>query len=711
MRSACAASIPTDPGCFFIPLGRTYPSYSSWAVTISISMAPYRKQLREIFMATQHLHHTADSLVIDLKRPTNLSNPSQVSLEMATHRFNKSVIQLERQTKDLTSMFGNMLALPSISKDIDSDLDREDRSTRRVPSNHSKSSREKRFNRRKRALFDGGGKVLSFLFGTATEGEVKHLTENVKLLNMKAVAMAHAFNGTLNVIDSTRVATLQNRKALRSLESAVQSMIESHRELNQMARDTNKFLALSLQLAELSESVNQVTRVLHHLRSSLSSLSDKLALAQAGILHPDLMSSRSFGRLLRRIRRALPTNFELPYAVDRIADYVRIAKTKLIKNSGDYHVLFYVPLLHTLHAFSIFKFFPYQVPLPNHNVSLSYVPSEPRYLVVSQNRRHYIQPRDSEMESCILDNHPFCQIHEPAYATHGAASCVVSLFREDRPAIERYCAPVIRPTNNAPRAYYLTTGKWVVVSRPPLEVTIVCPGQTSTHTLQKPVETITLGIECSASSDSMYLPPYYASESHLDLPDFPVTDLVRSSNTSIPIWRPHWISALPDPENITLMPPLHINGMLADDYFNQVTALPLEEVVDDDPASFSRSWTLILIIGIISLAFLGCVLRYCCPRSRDLWSLPRFAAAARSPRQDPAPPVAIELLEPLASRPQTAPIPAARVSFAQGAEPTAHLDLSPTRGTDPPGTPEFEPVPTVFGGRSAAASVPTATAV
>ena len=38
---------------------------------------------------------------------------------------------------------------------------------------------------------------------------------------------------------------------------------------------------------------------------------------------------------------------------------------------------------------------------------LSYVPNEPRFLLISENRQQYIQPSDNDMQSCILENHPF----------------------------------------------------------------------------------------------------------------------------------------------------------------------------------------------------------------------------------------------------------------------------------------------------------------
>ena len=688
---------PMDPGHFFIPMGKTYPSYSSWAVTVSIGMSPYRKQLSEISTATIQLMQTADALATTTFQMTNGSDPNRATLAISIKRLSRSVEQLQSESKDLTLLFSDLLSLPSDFRD--------DRARR--PSQRSK-----------RGLIDGIGKIMSSLFGTATEGEIKHLSENVRLVNNKEIAMAHMFNGTLTVLNSTRVATHQNRKALRKLSTALQSMTESHYLLTQIASNMEETLSISLHAADLSESVTQVIRAVHHLRSSLSSLSDKLALARAGILHADLIPSRTLVGVLRRIEKTLPTNFELPFPLSQPHDYVRIAKTKLIKSSGNYHILFYVPLLHTPHAFYIYRFFPYHVPLLEHNVSLSYVPNEPRFLIVSENHQQYIQPSDSDMASCILENHPFCQLHEPAYSMVGATSCIVSLFRQDRPSIQKYCAPVIRPTNNAPKAYYLTDGKWLIVSRPPTRLTIVCPSGTRSHSITHVVELVTLDLECSATGDSLYLPPYYASETHLDLPVYNPLPLAKLNNDTgnVPIWRPRWASILSDSVNVTDLPPLHIDGVPADDYFNKIEALPLTQVSDSDPSIFSRNWLLIFIFIIIGLGCLGCALRCCCPRTRDLWTLPRFPRRS-SPvsRVFPVPDPAIELLEvpaPPSPSSQEARVPqspslrrspVARISPTRStrssytpcpAHDGAPSTSAPTRGDGPP-TPEQRPP--VFG--------------
>ena len=177
-------------------MGKTYPSYSSWAVTLSVSMTPYRDDLIRLRDALHALANTAATLT---NNDTDYANPNQVSLLLAVRRLSRSIEQLNHEHTEIKSSFGYLLSAPS-------------QSDKRV----------------KRGLIDGIGKAMSSLFGTATESEINHLDKNVKLINAKEVAMAHAFNGTLSVLNSTRIAATQNRKSLSMLRVALESVRISH---------------------------------------------------------------------------------------------------------------------------------------------------------------------------------------------------------------------------------------------------------------------------------------------------------------------------------------------------------------------------------------------------------------------------------------------------------------------------------------------------
>ena len=119
---------------------------------------------------------------------------------------------------------------------------------------------------------------------------------------------------------------------------------------------------------------------------------------------------------------------------------------------------------------------------------------------MSENRQHYIQPEQSEIEACVIAKEPYCPLHEPTYLTSGSTFCVVALFKKDPFVTHRYCNPQTLPANDAPEAYSLTKGQWLMVFRPPLSITIFC-APTQQSRISSAVDTLTLDPECSATGD------------------------------------------------------------------------------------------------------------------------------------------------------------------------------------------------------------------
>ena len=663
---ASSADIPSDPGHLFIPAGKTYPSYSSWAVTISVNIAPYRIQIRNLVTTARSLSVTAGNLDLQARPKVGAFNAStnvtENEISTALKPLQEVANSLVTEVDDLSLTFSDLLY---------------------PQSDQTPNPSFSRRRRIRRGLINGIGKAMSYLFGTATEGEIKHLTNNVQLLNRKDIALAHKFNGTLQMVNATRLATTQNRAALNAVNTTIRKMTSSWANLQKSVDNDRNAAHIALEMSVLTADILQVTQSVRRLYAALYTISDQLALAQIGSLHKSLLSRRDFTRLLRRIDKSLPPNFALPYDASDSQQYIKIARTKLVEVANSYHVLFYIPLLHTLHAFDIYRFFPYQVPLHNHNVSLSYSHSEPNYLLMSENRQHFIQPDQSEIEPCILAKLPYCSLHEPAYSTADTNSCIVALFRRDTTAIISYCPTTIQPSNDAPKSYYLTSGQWLIISKPPVPITIFCASsQKSTqYVIQKQVDIITLEIECSASSDSFYLPPYYASESHLELP--PLSSLEFTANISVPIWRTAWSDTLRNVtfRNLSLLPPLHLDGMPADAYFDRLEALPLEQVTTESPSSFSKFWLITIIVGILAFACLVFLCQHCCPLVRS----PVFRVRPTPPAPSPSPSAepAIELQE---SAVLVSPPPVSVVDRAVPRcvlHPPAVVEDEPSRGPPP----------------------------
>ena len=650
-----SSNVPTDPGHLFIPVGSMFPSYSSWAITITLNVAPYQNRLEDLSVAQQNV-----KTLISKVESQNLS----LDLKASVLQLKLAQTQLQDVANGLQRSFGDIL-YPSKTRDD-------------VVTATALSKRAKR------GLINGMGNLFSYLFGTATESEIQHLANNVKLLNQKDLVLAHQFNGTLTVLNATRIGMMQNRQALRSLQNAANSLTNAYDDVLAAVYNMSQRSYLQARIVTLTEATMRVTLKIQFLFSELNTLSQKLAFAQTGLLHKHLIPRRTFRKLLRKIAKGLPRTLALPFPSDNVNDYIRVVHTKVIEAKSRYHILFYIPLVHNKLRFNVYRFFPYHVPLHDHNVSLSYFPDEPRYLMMSDGQQFYIQPTESEVETCLLARQPFCPLHEPAYSASGSTSCIVALYRRDATASHKYCSPRLLPATNAPKAYYLTHGRWLLVSRPPFTLTISCLSTETSHavTITRPVDIITLQPECSASGDTFYLPPYYASETHLALP----SDLTESyyTNASLPIWRDTWSAKLRNVSKtlnpLHRLPELHVDGVPADTYFNQIMAQPLETVSSASEVS-STSMTLIIIIIILSVICLIYWIRHCCNgHSRGRFT---FRSVPTEP-SEPEPPIELPAVVPMVSPAQhPLPEPAGNPCALHSSPFPADQDVTPSRGATP----------------------------
>ena len=72
--------------------------------------------------------------------------------------------------------------------------------------------------REKRGLVDGVGKILNYLFGTATEEEIQAYSEATKQLQSRTAKLMHVTKGLMTVIDQSRQYMKATRDAVLGLE-------------------------------------------------------------------------------------------------------------------------------------------------------------------------------------------------------------------------------------------------------------------------------------------------------------------------------------------------------------------------------------------------------------------------------------------------------------------------------------------------------------
>ena len=573
-------------------MGKLYPSYNSWAISISTDTSKLIKQLNLVEEGLHDAHR-----VFTLVASSNFSANSTFAIQQ--NRLTHVLYSLSEETRLIKHDFPEIL----------------------------NTSR-----RRKRGLINGIGNVMSYMFGTATETETSHLQSQINVLGKNTRLLAHSFNGTLSVLNQTQVGMVENRNQLIKISKMLGRLERRRSTISAILVNATDIISTSLLVSDFTEILLELTQVIRKLHTKLTNFEAKIALAKVGILHATLIHPGSFKYILRQIGKSLPTTMALPFPASDIDSYIRIVKPRVVHKDTTYHFLIYIPLLHVAHAFNVFKYFGYEVPHSSKNMSLRYASPTKDYIMISENGRQYILPENEEIQSCLLSGTPFCQLHEPAYSMSSSTSCLIALYRKERVQIHRLCPSLIQASNREPQGYYLGHGQWLLISTSAFHLTIYCQAnQTSRTTLiRNRINTIQLDAECSASSDTLFLPPYYFGETLAALPSYNVLDILSASD-QIPIWRPEWNDSLSaDSSDISTLPPLSIHGLPAIDYFDLATS---------DPLTFAARttvtfWVLLAVVCLLTLCFL--MYFFYCHARPYLYSrlTPSHAPAAPSPAID-----------------------------------------------------------------------------
>lgn len=173
------------------------------------------------------------------------------------------------------------------------------------------------FNRRKRGILDIGGILLNKIFGTATEGQVKELREQLQRASLEGRTITHTVNQLITIVNTTRMAERQTRSKLNELIIEVAGM--HHAQYNYWH-----------ELREI-EQMTAIGEMISMLESVFSALMRELQLER------NIQQSLEAGRLTEEL-------FPVPL-LDQISSEARIKTLHPLRSSWYYEHVAVRPLL------------------------------------------------------------------------------------------------------------------------------------------------------------------------------------------------------------------------------------------------------------------------------------------------------------------------------------------------------------------------------
>ena len=399
-----------------------------------------------------------------------------------------------------------------------------------------------------RSLIPIIGKGLSYLFGTATESDLKTIRVQVDNLAQNQKEMAHVVDESISVINVTRVEMAENRQtinklivSLRVLNYKLKNITQDlEREVFQVGQLVQLYLQLDAIIQTARRTIGQANAYMEHLQLQLNMLS-------LGHLSPSIITPRTLKGLLIEIESHLPPFLELPY--DPKGEIWKLYQTltcTTVLDRGKFLVIVLIPLLDKAKKFEIFDIFNMPVPMSNPHISEKQLPSmvaryhlEADSIAINLEEMKYALLSKVEKEHCSSPLHHYCDIKSPIYSIVASKLCIIAIFMKDEEKIRESCHTIVEPNSVLPQASHIVDGFWFVATKKHITFAVVCPEEEKISLqVDPPMHVIKLNMSCHATSDYLTLLPYYHKESKSDVSDQFINKLQSYDGSKFKIWEP-----------------------------------------------------------------------------------------------------------------------------------------------------------------------------
>ncbi|CAG2210600.1 unnamed protein product [Mytilus edulis] len=274
--------------------------------------------------------------------------------------------------------------------------------------------------RTKRSVLPFVGRIMSFLFGTVSDEDLRTINSNIRVLANNQKRISHVLSESLTIVNVTRAEVAQNRKTINSLTTGLHDVDLKLRNITTLLKkeiaDLETFVDIYAKLdvitSEMKLMVQRATFYFVHLNSQLNMLS-------LGHLSPSTINPTSFRFLLTEIQSQLPAYLKLPKdpIKDLWAYYQSLTCTTLIYERKIF-VVISVPLLDYNNKFEVFKVFNLPIPMQSNKTNVNMVAKfnlESDYIAVNAERSKYILFDQNEIIQCTHPLVPYCAVSSPTY--------------------------------------------------------------------------------------------------------------------------------------------------------------------------------------------------------------------------------------------------------------------------------------------------------
>ena len=571
LRTSCNQS-PT--GIYFLYENAAYASYSSWVLTYTIDLKPYRTHLRETLLEIKEFQEAIQTLNEQVPSYVNEShrNIFQYVRREMVNLLKQESNQFIQEYETIGTLFDEIGVLTS-----------------------------KYNTRQKRSIMPIVGNLLNFLFATATQHNVNELRKIIINVGSRQEQLVDIVGESVTLLNKTNAHVQINRNAIEKLSNVTTTL---HEQLMYLYDEISLVMfpesTYTMLVSRLQAIFNVVTATIRQIHLNILDLLSQVHLSIQGQLSPILISPTELIGILKQINSQISEKYNLPFPLteDGLLMYYKFIHPSVVPIQDGFHIVMALPLLHADKQFDIYR--AIQVPIPDGQLQLgaTYL-LESEYFAVSKDENHFAFLQSEELSPCISS--PACKFTSPWYSVISYPTCLLSLFLRNKQRIDQYCHKKISNFPPVPVIKYLFEGFWLISTAFKFNLSINCPSNTRQVEISN-VHLIPVENNCSVISKYFKFPTRMVGSSsekqqikfNAELSLAKLTPNIWNNDKDSPFNHTYEtiLSELPKVENIPL------------DHFKQILSTlnkPIEK-----PRKFSNHIsTVIIIFLVLNVLILG----------------------------------------------------------------------------------------------------------
>lgn len=356
--------------------------------------------------------------------------------------------------------------------------------------------------RNRRGWFNGIGTMFKTLIGTLDEDDAEYYSKAInqvqndereitKLLKEQTSVVLSTiknFNNTISSLNRNELIFSENFKKLYNFSNRVSEDLNSF-DMKRQADDRLSLLTL------LSEEVE----------NEISTAIDAVLLAKGNVIHPTLISPKTFIEELTMTLPHLPSllTYALPLKLENAHELMKVSKIYVYYKRPNLICVVSNPLIQA-ESLTLYNLIP--VPTKDKNNTFFFIQPTTPFIGITDDKTQYTYLRD--LTDCkTIHNNYICHLREPVYNTYARPVCEIMLLTNQE-GVPKSCDIRSIIIKNEIWKKLNTQNHWLYVSDKPTVITVSCNGKPPQEVILVSLGIFELDPNCKAFTKSTVLIPF-----------------------------------------------------------------------------------------------------------------------------------------------------------------------------------------------------------